>query len=95
MEDGLLRTFHAGLADPILARQRQAGAFHVSNLSGIGLGLKVIVSFLVLSSDENRLDPIKNCRASQTGDVIRAMHGSVRIGVVHVPSVRAQVQSTV
>lgn len=26
MEDGLLRTFHAGLADPILVRRRQVGA---------------------------------------------------------------------
>ena len=41
MENGLLRIFHAGLADPIRARQRQVGAFHFSNWSGLGLGLKI------------------------------------------------------
>lgn len=37
MEDGLLRTFHAGLADPILVRRRQVGA---CDLSLLPLGLE-------------------------------------------------------
>ena len=35
------------------------------------------------------------CRASRTGDAIRAMYSSVSVGVVHVLCVCAQVQSTV
>ena len=35
------------------------------------------------------------CRVSHTGDAIRVMYSSVRVGVVHVLCACAQVQSTV
>lgn len=55
MEDGLLRTFHVGLADPMLARQRQVGTLNFSNWSGIGFGFEVIVSFLLLNLNQESI----------------------------------------